>query len=179
MAKYVAFLRAINVGGHTVTMPRLRAVFEASGLSNVETFIASGNVIFDTRASAVSALERKIATALHDALGYEVATFIRTIPELAALAKYSPFDPSELEAEGNTLFISLLAAAPTAEARRKLLALSTDIDAFHVAGREAFWLRRSKAGESKVTGALLERTLGMPGTARNANTIRRLASKYC
>ena len=49
MPKYVALLRAINVGGHTVKMDHLRSLFEAIGFSNVETFIASGNVIFDSR----------------------------------------------------------------------------------------------------------------------------------
>src|SRR6185369_8391120 len=60
MPKYVAFLRAINVGGHVVKMDQLRALFEALGFANVETFIASGNVIFDSKSKNVAALERKI-----------------------------------------------------------------------------------------------------------------------
>ena len=58
--RYVAFLRAINVGGHTVRMEALRREFESLGATNVETFIASGNVIFDTARRNAAALERAI-----------------------------------------------------------------------------------------------------------------------
>jgi len=86
MPKYVAFLRAINVGGHTVKMDHLRRLFEAIGFTNVETFIASSDVIFDSTSKSTKALERKIEDYLHRTLGYEVATFIRTTSEVAAMA---------------------------------------------------------------------------------------------
>ena len=60
MQKYIAFLRAINVGGHTVKMDRLREIFETMGFSNVETFIASGNVIFETKSKDVDSLVKMI-----------------------------------------------------------------------------------------------------------------------
>jgi len=60
LAKYIAFLRAINVGGHTVKMDHLRSLFEALGFSNVETFIASGNVIFESKSKSTRALERRL-----------------------------------------------------------------------------------------------------------------------
>ena len=94
MPRYIAFLRAINVGGHTVKMDRLRQHFESLGFANVETFIASGNVVFETTAMDTAALETRIAAALHAALGYEVATFIRTEAELSGIAEYQPFPPA-------------------------------------------------------------------------------------
>jgi uncharacterized protein (DUF1697 family) len=78
MRRYFAFLRAINVGGHTVTMENLRKLCESFGLSDVETFIASGNLIFQSSEPNTAALELKIASGLQSALGYEVATFIRS-----------------------------------------------------------------------------------------------------
>src|ERR1043166_2432444 len=93
--RLVAFLRAINVGGHTVTMERLRKEFEGMGFSGVETFIASGNVIFTARAGNPAALGKKIEARLRAALGYEVATFVRTAEEVAAVAGYQPFTPIE------------------------------------------------------------------------------------
>jgi uncharacterized protein (DUF1697 family) len=75
MPRYVAFLRAINVGGRTVTMERLRALFSDIGFSNVETFIASGNVIFDSKSAAPTTLEKDIERQLEASLGYSVATF--------------------------------------------------------------------------------------------------------
>ena len=70
MARYIAFLRAINVGGHTVKMDRLRALFQELPLANVETFIASGNVLFDSDESDTRVLERMIEGHLRAALGW-------------------------------------------------------------------------------------------------------------
>src|SRR5688572_12009974 len=119
--KYIAFLRAINVGGHTVKMTRLRALFEDLGLSNVETFIASGNVIFESAAKDVRALEKKIEAHLRKALGYEVKTFIRSAAELQEVAQHDPFSQGEMEGEGNVLYIGFVGASPEQEATRKLM----------------------------------------------------------
>src|SRR5215470_521360 len=92
MFRFFAFLRAINVGrGRTVKMQSLRQVFESLGFSMVETFIASGNVIFETKTQRTKPLERKIEKALHEALGYEVRTFVRSDAEVAKIAKDQPF----------------------------------------------------------------------------------------
>src|SRR5262249_7266007 len=89
--RVVAFLRAINVGGHTVEMARLRQLFEKLGLADVETFIASGNVIFAAPKGSIPALEKRIAAHLEKSLGYEVATMLRTPAELAAVLGHNPF----------------------------------------------------------------------------------------
>ena len=93
MPRYVAFLRAINVGGHVVKMDHLRTLFEEIGLTEVETFIASGNVLFNSPSKSGPALERKIEKQLRTALGYEVATFVRTHAEVQQVAAYEPFPP--------------------------------------------------------------------------------------
>lgn len=175
--RYVAFLRAINVGGHTVKMDRLRALFEALGLAGVETFIASGNVIFASDDDDTGALERRIEAHLRQALGYEVATFIRTTDEVAAIAAHQPFPPSATE--GCALSVAFLPAAPDGEARDRLMAFRGEMDDFHVRGREVYWLCRSiRFSDSKFSGALLEKTLRMPATVRNVTTVRKLAAKY-
>jgi len=178
MPKYVAFLRAINVGGHIVKMDHLRQLFEALGFSNVDTFITSGNVIFDSMSKSTKTLERKVESLLQETFGYRVATFIRSTSEVANIAEYKPFDDSELDADGNSLYIAFTADAPSAEAKRKLMIFTTDVDDFHVYGREVYWLSRKKISESKFSGAQLERTLGMPATIRNANTVKKIALKY-
>ena len=68
MTKTIAFLRAINVGGHNVKMESLRALFEQLGFDAVETFIASGNVVFETDAAPDTALEAAIEAHLKAAL---------------------------------------------------------------------------------------------------------------
>ncbi|MGA9770754.1 MAG: DUF1697 domain-containing protein [Blastocatellia bacterium] len=175
MSKYVAFLRAINVGGHTVKMDQLRRLFEEMGFSNVETFIASGNVIFDSTSRSAKTLEKKIESHLRDALGYEVATFIRTTPELAVIADYKPFPDEEMKAD---LYVAFLADEPGDEAKQKVLSLTTASDEFHLYGRELYWLCRRRISESEVSGAKLAKALGMQSTLRNSTTVKKIAAKY-
>lgn len=178
MPKYVAFLRAINVGGHVVKMDYLRGLFEALEFTNVETFIASGNVIFDSTSRSSSSLEKKIERHLHEHLGYEVATFVRAVAEVAKIAASKPFSDAELEAEGNTLYIGFLADSPDDDAKRKLSSCANKANDFLVSGREVFWLYRRKFSEADFSGAQLEKILGMKTTLRNANTPKRIAAKY-
>ncbi len=178
MPRYVAFLRAINVGGHTVKMDQLRGWFGAMNFSNVETFIASGNVIFDTSVRNPQTLERRIEKHLHASLGYAVTTFLRSTNEVVAIARIKPFSDSELKTEGNVLYVAFTANSPTDEATQKLMSLRSAIDDFHISGREVYWLYRRRAGESKFYGSLLEKCLGMQTTIRNFNTVKRIAAKY-
>jgi uncharacterized protein (DUF1697 family) len=178
MPRYIALLRAINVGGHNVKMAHLRELFGSLGFSNVETLIASGNVIFDSETEDTETLERKIKDHLQESLGYKVATFVRTASELAEVARYRPFDRSDLDAEGTPLYIAFLHAAPNADSERRLLAHRTEVDDFRVHGREVYWLCRKRISESSFSGALLEKVLGMPATIRNSTTVKRLAAKY-
>lgn len=91
--RYVALLGGVNVGGHRVKMEALRALFEGLGFAGVATFIASGNVIFESDDADGAALEGLIERRLGEALGYRVPTFIRTLEELRAVAAYEPFPP--------------------------------------------------------------------------------------
>lgn len=174
MPQYVAFLRAI----YHMKMDRLRRPFEAMGFSNVKTFLASGNVIFDTASHDTAALERKIEKALHEALGRDVATFIRSADEVTDVARYEPFDDAEVEAEGNTLHVGFLKDVPSEKAQRKLLTYTTENDALQVNGREVYWLCRTKVSDSKFSGVVVERTLSMQATMRNVRTVRRIVEKY-
>jgi uncharacterized protein (DUF1697 family) len=178
MPRFIAFLRAINVGGHTVKMDRLRGLFEELELTSVETFIASGNVIFEAPNTKGQSLEQQIERHLKQALGYEVATFIRAPSDLQEIVTYKPFPATEIDEPANTLYIAFLPAAPTAEAQERLMAFRTEIDDFHVHGREVYWLCRRKSGASTFSGARLERALGMPATIRNSTTVNKLAAKY-
>ena len=178
MPKYVAFLRAINVGGHTVKMDYLRSLFAALGLANVETFIASGNVIFDSTSKSTKGLEKKIESYLQETLGYAVATFIRSTSELAAIADHKPFSDAELNAEGHTVYVGFMADTPDGAVKKSLRSLATKVDDFHLNGREVYWLCRTKFSESQISGALLAKTLGMPVTLRNSTTVGKIAAKY-
>ena len=88
----IAFLKGINLGGHTVKKEQLIAVFESVGCQNVTTFIASGNVVFDKPSGAVAPLETRAEDAFAAALGYAAPTFIRTTAELKKVVARRPFD---------------------------------------------------------------------------------------
>ena len=159
-------------------MEVLRGTFESLGFTSVETFIASGNVIFDGPAgSSLSDLEKLIEDGLAAALGYEVATFVRTPAELAAIAAYEPFTAAATN-EAKALYVGFLHAPPTATASERLLTLRSDAEDFHVHGREFFWLSREGMGASKISSTVLERLLGARTTIRSVTTVRKLAGKY-
>jgi uncharacterized protein (DUF1697 family) len=176
MSRYVALLRAINVGGRVVKMDRLRGAFEALGFADVETFIASGNVLFTAASKSAAALEKRIAAHLRDLLGYEVGTFVRSDAEIARIAAHEPFGAATAQ-PFHAIYVGFLPAAPSAAAKRALAALCSTDDEFHVVDRELYWLARKPTSESAITGALLERTLGMASTLRNVTTVRKLAAK--
>ncbi len=174
--RYVAFLRAINVGGHVIAMARLRSLFEQMGLANVETFIASGNVIFSSRAKP-AALERRLEAELQKALGYEVATFLRTAAEVAAIARNEPF-PATRAATAHALNVGLLAAPLPTAAAKAVLALRNDVNDFHVQGREVYWLCQGRQTESPFAKVKFEKLTGAQVTFRGIKTMQRLANKY-
>lgn len=171
----MALLRAINVGGHIVKMDRLRTLFASMDLADVETVIASGNVLFSSRARSRARLERRIEDHLRDALGYEVATFLRSARDLAGIVAHHPFPEAGPPQAGESLSVIFLKQALAAPARDALLALRTPTDEFKVHGSEAYWLCHGRTSDSKVTGTKLERAAGGPVTARNITTVRKLA----
>ena len=174
MQKYVAFLRAINVGGTSIIkMDMLRKYFESFGLENVQTYIQTGNVIFETKEKNASLLEKKIESQLEKALGYNVAIFLRTMPEVVSIAGESPFEPKENE----TVHIAFLREKPGPKAVKELLTHDSKADEFIVKGREVYNLRHDRDA-SIFSNQFIEKVLGIPATTRNQTPIRKIAEKY-
>jgi uncharacterized protein (DUF1697 family) len=177
MPRHIAFLRAINVGGHTVTMEKLRKEFEALGLRDVETFIASGNVIFTSPSAGGAALEKKIEAHLHHVLGYEVATFVRTCDDVAAIARYQAFPAAQIDDDA-TVFVGFVERPLKAADARAVMTFKTEFDDFRVKGREVYWLRKTRQTESPFKYVSLEKKLKIRCTFRGINTVARLAAKH-
>jgi uncharacterized protein (DUF1697 family) len=175
MTRYAAFLRAINVGGHVVKMDRLRALCESAGLAQVSTFIASGNVLFESTKPPAQ-LETLLEGTLKRALGYDVTTMVRSAADVARIVRHVDASAHGDEA-GVRLYIGLLKTAPTPAAARNVAALSNDIDILAVHGRELYWRCRKSFSESTVAGPALGRALGVAVTTRNITTVRKLAGK--
>ncbi len=176
MPRYFALLRGINVGGHRVKMDRLRELVEALGFEQVETFIASGNMIFSSTSRDVHAMEERIARHLEKALGYGVPTLVRSQSELESIATFEPSEPAPTD---QSVYVIFLPESADVELRRSLENLNSDTDRFEFAGREAYWLIRGKLSESPLFGVDLTKVTGRaPTTMRNMTTIRRLVAKY-
>lgn len=177
MPTYAAFLRAVNVGGRVVKMEALRTILGQVGLSNVQTLIASGNVVFDTSQRSVSRIEQAIERELQAGLGFTVTTFVRTLPELSALADHPLVSGKTLE-DGASLYVAFVREKPSAQTRRKLMALKTEGEDFEICDHHVLWLVRSRFSDSALSGPSLERTLGVPTTVRNATTVRRMVERF-
>lgn len=178
MPKYVAFLRAVNVGGRVIKMQELKKHFESLQFSNVETFIASGNVVFEAKERDSAKLERRIEARLRDGFGYEVGAYVRSVSEVSEIARRKPF-PESAFTKGAVVYIAFFPNAPDAAAKRKVKALESEIDEFHVAGREVHWLCRKELEGRRSAGPPLGKVLGMQATVRNVRTVVRLAERYC
>jgi uncharacterized protein (DUF1697 family) len=175
MPRFVAFLRAVNVGGRVVKMDALKKIFESMGFADVQSFIASGNVVFSSK--GVKGLDSRIAVGLEHALGYEVRAFVRTIDEVVEAAAHAPFAEKDVAASP-TFLVGLLSKDLDAEGVARISALQTKDDRFHVRGRDFWWLSKHHQARPAITGRQLEKALGQPTTLRNVNTIRRMAERY-
>ena len=170
--RYVAFLRAINVGGRRMTMAELRLIFTEMGFTDVESFIASGNIMFCADNSrSVEGLERDIEAGLQSALGYAVATFVREPGALAGIA-----DAAFTDISGSHQ-IGLMKAPPGPDAGAAALALQTDNDLIAIVDREVHWLRRDPA-KSRLSNGHFERALGVAATFRSVSMVRRITAQW-
>jgi len=172
--KYVAFLRAINVGGHAIIrMADLKKMFETAGLENVQTYIQSGNVIFESEVADGESLAKQIERQLEKAAEYKIELFVRTMREVQSIAEKNPFKPKN----GETAYVTFLNQSPDAKSQQALLDLKSDADDFAFRGREVYSLRRDR-GNSVFSNNFLEKILKVPATTRNLTTIMRIVEKY-
>ena len=174
---HVAFLRGINLGRRRVKMDELRRAFEVFGLSEVATWIASGNVIFAHPGTNLPALEAGLEAHLAKSLGYDVATFVRPVADLERITKLDVVAPAR--AEGFNIHVIFQRRKPGAGVRLALAALQGPDDHFHVSGRDVLWLRRGRLTDSAVNGRELEKALGSSAnTMRNLNTVEQIVARY-
>ncbi len=139
-------------------------------LTNVDTFIASGNVIFD---AGMPPRPDEIEAALEVEFGFAIPIYLRTAAEVIAVADLRPFGDSEGPVE-----VSFLPAAPDPEAVDELLATIRGTDQLAVVGAEVYWLLGGPRGESTHQEATVVKILGMPTTRRSIRTVQRIADRY-
>lgn len=174
MAAFVAFLRGINVGaGKTIRMAALKAAFEAEGLGPARTLLNSGNVIFPAGKRSRAKLQGSIESLIREAFGFSPAIMLRSDAELERIVDANPFPEMARDDPGH-LVAMLLGGKPHADAAKRIAAVHSGPEQIEIAGENAYITYPQGIGKSKLTNALLEKHLGVSGTARNWNTIRKL-----
>ena len=176
MTTHIALLRAINVAGHNkVSMAELRGQLIELGFANVQSLLQSGNLVFDSRAGTPARLERTLEQAARDRLQLDTAFFVRTARQWAEIVSGNPF-PDEAKRDPGHLVVMSLKGAP---GRAQVTALEKAIvgrEIIRAGGRHLYLVYPDGIGRSKLTNASIERKLGTQGTARNWNTVLKLAA---
>jgi uncharacterized protein (DUF1697 family) len=176
MGRCVALLGSINVGGNRLQMTDLKQAFETTGFKNVETIIASGNVVFDGNGKTESDLEQQISLLVKETFNINSLVVVRSKTDLENVIASSPFLQ---ESESKFVHIHFLENEVQKDAFEKLL-----ID-YQGLGNEKI-VKASRAlhiyyvdgvGRSKLTASFIERRLGCKGTARNLSSLRRIIGK--
>jgi uncharacterized protein (DUF1697 family) len=175
MFVYVAFLRGINVGGRVVKKEALKEVFSSLGYQKVVTYKQSGNVIFETDTANPQEVTNKIGEKLRNTLGYEVAVFVRTIPQLKTIINLYPFKGQEKE--GNSFLVTFLFIQPTIFPLQLPLTIpKSTAQVISAKGTEVFSVTHG-GGEGALPNPFLESKLKMRATTRNLNIIREIVEK--
>jgi uncharacterized protein (DUF1697 family) len=166
--RYVALLRGINVGGkNKLPMKDLVRVFAAAGGTEVQTYIQSGNVIFEATAGAGKKIAPQVEQRLADRLGLEVPVVVRTAGELVDVVDRSPVRGPATE----HLHVAFLAAQPPAGRVAALDPARSPPDSFQVRGREIYLQLPNGAARTKLTNAYFDGKLGTTSTMRNWRTV--------
>lgn len=174
MGVFVAFLRGINVAGHRkIKMAALKTAHEAMGHRNVATYLQSGNVVFHCAARRRPALIATIESAYRHELGLDTNVLVRGANELAAIVEHCPIALTP-DREARFLHAVLLSDAPDRGAAKTLMAHEGP-EEIRVARDTLYVYYTHGSGRSKLTLAYIEKTLGVVGTARNWNTVTKLA----
>jgi uncharacterized protein (DUF1697 family) len=177
MSRFVAFLRGMNVGGHRLTNAELRDHFEALGFADVDTFRASGNVVFAGADRPAAAVRASIEEGLRERLGYAVPSFIRDAEQLRAIAEGQPFPPALLAASAGKLQVGFLAERAAPSARKHLEELAGDDDRLAFDGCEMYWLPCAGVLDSRLDMQTITRELGAM-TMRTKGTVEQIFAKH-
>lgn len=172
MERMVALLRAVNVGGRKLPMAELRALCEALGWSDVQTYIQSGNVVFAADCEPAQA-EAALETRISDAFGFDAPAIVRTAGQWRAYVPRCPF-PEAARETPNYLLMLLSKRPPASEAVEAMQGRAAAGEEVRQAG-DAIWIHfPNGSGTSKLTPALIDKALGSPATSRNYRTVATL-----
>jgi uncharacterized protein (DUF1697 family) len=173
MKRVAGLLRAVNVGGRKLLMADLKRIAGEAGFENPATLLASGNLLFGTKL-APDAAEKALEAAIEKDLGLAADVIVRDLAQLKAVIADNPF-PRQAEEEPNRLMAMFLTGEPQGELSLLESACTAGEQVRPGPGCLYIWFPGG-AGTSKLANALIERRLKVRGTARNWNTVNKLAA---
>jgi uncharacterized protein (DUF1697 family) len=174
VTRFVAFLRAVNVGKRTVPMAVAKRAMVDLGYDDVASYVNSGNLLFRATGAAPRH-EAAIRGRLEEIFGFELTTFVRTADQVRKLATEKPFGVIQ---PAHTHFGLLTLTRLSAAEKKAVEALSNDHDEVVVVGRDVHWLIRSKSTETTLGPKEWKQALpDNPTTARNTTMLAKLAQR--
>jgi uncharacterized protein (DUF1697 family) len=173
---YIALLRGINVGGHKpVAMSDLRAMLAKLGFEDARSILQSGNLIFGGDARASGELEKLLEAEAGKRLGLQADFLIRTAKQWKTIVARNPFR-DEAERDPGHLVVMFLKGIPKANDVKAARDAIVGRETIRADGRQMYIVYPDGIGRSRLTNVLLEKKLGIRGTARNWNTVLKLAA---
>jgi uncharacterized protein (DUF1697 family) len=174
MAQFLAFLRGINVGGRKlIKMNELCEIFESIGLSNVQTYIQSGNVSFNCPGKNIQQLKKRIEIQLLKKLGYNVPVILRQFSELENMVAQNPFLGYSNKKQ-TKLYVCFLEKPPGGQPKLPLINAKEGLKLLKILHSDAFLFSHKVNGRFGFPNNFIEKELGVVSTARNWNTILKI-----
>jgi uncharacterized protein (DUF1697 family) len=176
MATYIAFLRAVNVGGRKVPMADLRRRVEEAGFTDVVTHIQSGNLRVGSTLRSAAKVEARLEKAMSAAFGFDIPAIVRRPGELVELVKASPANPL---GDGARHYVSFLRDKPSASQVKAMHAWDVDGERMVVVGRDVHLWFEKPSHEAKLNNTRVEKLAGTQATNRSWTVVTALAEKWC
>lgn len=176
MPTYVLLLRGINVSGHNkLKMKDLQACLETLGLSAIQTYLQSGNAVFNAPKQAPETLAPKIQQALHAAHGITVRALVKTAAELRSIRAANPF-LDEPDVDVATLHVTFLRGVPARAAVEGMARIDAGRDRYRHVGSAIYLSCPDGYAKTKLSNKGLEKWLAVDATTRNWKTVSALVA---
>lgn len=173
MPVMISLLRGINVGGkNLIKMEALRALYGSLGLNDVQTYVQSGNVVFQTKEKNLAKLTQRIEDAIEKQFGFRPEVVLRTGSEMKEALAKNPF-AKRREIDPKRILINFLVEAPAAAVRDASLKFKFGAEEVQINDREMYLYSPEGFGQSKLWPAI-SKALKNSGTGRNLNTVQKL-----
>jgi uncharacterized protein (DUF1697 family) len=176
--RYVAFLRAVNLGDtNALSKDKLRSLFLDAGACWSESFITSGNVIFDAEPSRLRTIQRQAAKCLAETHGIKQPIFVVSIPQLETI-RAGFEEPESSSGDYIGLFVSFFEGRAALQSALPVRSNRQDVELFAFGPGFALSHRYRVSGQATDSNAFVERLIGKPCSTRNGNTVKRILEKY-